>query len=187
MIGNHGPSDLQFLYSLPKHGSYTGDVIELFLDAYHSLRSWNESPQWFRTILLPHLEPPPQGRVPALEASEATGSMSKAGPDLTPTAPPASRPATSAAGHAEVHVTIRYEGDGLPDMALLKKRELLETWVEGQHLGEVTDAGGGGGVMDVFFETQHAEKAVPAVKAKLAEMGWQDCTSVEVEPIDDAN
>ncbi len=189
VIGNCCISDAEILASMPKaRESYTGDVIEMFLDAYHSLRSWSEYPKWFGTILLPHLQPPPQDRVLAVtEAAAATESASDAGRDAAPVAPPASSPSTSAAGHAEVHVTIRYEGDGLPDIALLKKRELLETWVEGTHLGEVTDAGGGGGVLDVFFETQHAEKAVPAVKAKLAEMGWQDCTSVEVEPIDDAN
>ncbi len=41
--------------------------------------------------------------------------------------------------------------------------------------------------MDAFFETLHAEKALPAVDAKLAEMGWQDCTSVDAEPVDDTN
>lgn len=185
VVGNRCISDPQVLASMPKaRESYTGDVIEMFLDAYHSLRPWSEYPKWFRTILLPDLQPPPQDHVPtSTEATTAGGSTSSTEPDVAATA----SPSTSAAGHAEVHVTIHYKGDGLPDMALVKKRELLETWVEGKHLGEVTDAGGGGGVMDVYFETRHAEKAVAAVKAKLTEMGWHDCASVEVEPIDDAN
>jgi hypothetical protein len=63
VIGNHGPSDLRLVASLPKHGSHSGDIIEFFLDAWHSLRSWED--YWFRPILLPHLQPPPQEGVPA--------------------------------------------------------------------------------------------------------------------------
>ena len=182
VIGNHRSSQRSYLGTLPDADAtmYTGEIPEEFLEAYHSLRSWNDfpmAPKWFRAILLPHLQPPSQHGVPAPMGSPTAESA--------PVAKAATHPAP--AGPAQVHVTITYEGNGLPDVALLRKRQSVEAWIEAEGLGEVTDAGGGGGVMDVFVDAANARRTVAALKVKLDEVGRGTRSKIEVEPLEDAS
>jgi hypothetical protein len=180
VIGNHASSKFTYLASLPKahEGSYTGEIFEEFLEAYHSLRSWNDYPMapiWFREILLPHLQPPSQKGAPAPKGSP------------TSEVKPMTEPQPAPSGPAQVHVTITYAGEGLPSVALLRKRRSVEAWIEREHLGEVTDAGGGGGVMDIFVDAPNARKAITAVREKLDKIGWGTCTKIEFETLDESD
>jgi hypothetical protein len=173
VIGNHASSEPAYLATLPRphSGSYTGEIFEHFLDAYHSLRSWNDYPMapiWFRELLLPQLQPPSQIGVPAPEGAPAPDAM-----PMESQLPPA--------GPARLHITITYTGEGLPGVELVRKRRAVEAWIEHRHLGEVTDAGGGGGVMDIYFDAPNAREAMAAVTEKLDELGWATCTKIEIE------
>jgi hypothetical protein len=174
VVENQEPMRRAYLSSLTVTNKvmYTGEIIDGFLDAFHRLRSWYDSPagpRWYRAILVPHLQPPPEC------LTERLPSIGHATPSK-----PAAQHVPS--GPGEVHVTIRYDGEDLPDMESLRKRQSIEEWIESERLGEVTDAGGGGGVMDIYIETTDAPKAVAALRIKLEEIGWRSHSNIEVDP-----
>jgi hypothetical protein len=114
ILGNHAPSKRAYLATLRRANgaTYTGDIAAEFLEAYHSLRSWNDfpmAPVWFRSILLPYLEPPAQIRVPA----PTNGST------VEPTLAEGDRP-SAADCPADVHVTVAV--DGRPDIVPIRSR-----------------------------------------------------------------
>jgi len=168
IIGNAGDDRGVSALHRPRQGtSYVGEVVDDFLEAFHGLQPWDES-EWNPKILLPTLKPPPN-------------RMMRDAPEHQPSrpAPRAPSPIPEAAG--QLHVEILYEGAGLPDVPLLRKRQALEAWIESEGLGEVTDAGGGGGVLDVFIQTKDARRAAAAIEGKLVELGWQDVSSIAFE------
>jgi hypothetical protein len=160
---------------LDKRGtSHTATVARFFLSAYHGLVAWDGlyDPKGYEKLLLPGVKVPPTVRYKKdIEAG------------VPPPPPP--KPAPITAGPAEIHVQILYSGEGLPDTDLLRRRQALEQKLDASGAGEVTDAGAGGGVMDVYFATEDVRRALPIVHAALAEHGFSDDALVEAEPLDE--
>ena len=184
IIGNEGPDRRPYITRLPlppRGSSFTGEIVPQFLEAWSGLRRWDDfpmAPRWFRSILLPHLEPPAQDLARPLVSTQPPDAPSASA------APPSPKP-SPVLGPGEVHVQIRYEGDGFPGVHLLRKRQALEAWIEREKLGEVVDAGGGGGIMDIYVEARDAPKAATAIGSKLEEIGWKGYATVELAPLDE--
>jgi hypothetical protein len=80
---------------------------------------------------------------------------------------------------AEIHITIRYDGAGLPSLAELAARRQLEDALEDEEVGDVVDAGGGMGVMDIYLDVDDVPAALARAKAIVARLGLADRTIVE--------
>jgi hypothetical protein len=161
-----------------KHGSYTVGVLPEFLEAYHGLRPWDEWPMsatWYGDILLPGVPIPPTARY-----TREFPPSGKAPPAAPPEPPP---PVTE--GPAEIHVQILYPGNDLPTVDQLHTRQELERRLEAEGAGEVTDAGGGEGVMDVYLETDDVQRSMPIVERLVAELGIVSDTLIEAGPVDE--
>jgi hypothetical protein len=65
----------------------------------------------------------------------------------------------------EIHLQMKLSGDGFPTPDELDLRYELEDWIEETGIGIVLEAGGGGGVMDIFVEP-----AAPDTHEQLARM-----------------
>jgi hypothetical protein len=77
----------------------------------------------------------------------------------------------------------------MPSIELLHRRQAVERALEEAGAGEVTDAGGGGGVMDIYLQTDSVRRAAPLVKAALLAAGFEEGVAITVEcpaPEDDA-
>lgn len=81
---------------------------------------------------------------------------------------------------AEIHIQIRYDGDGFPSSNELHTRYALEDAIDQAGIGEIVDAGGGMGVMDIFVEVADPSAAQPAVTAIVARVGLADRATVRV-------
>jgi hypothetical protein len=79
----------------------------------------------------------------------------------------------------EIHITIRYDGAGLPSLAELAARRQLEDALEDEEVGDVVDAGGGMGVMDIYLDVDDVPAALARAKAIVARLGLADRTIVE--------
>jgi hypothetical protein len=79
----------------------------------------------------------------------------------------------------EIHIQIKLAGDGFPSPDELDLRHELEDWLEDNGLGIVLDAGGGGGVMDIFFE-QSLPDAKEQVEALMNQRGLSEIVTVRV-------
>jgi hypothetical protein len=79
----------------------------------------------------------------------------------------------------EIHVQVRI-AERFPSRKELASRRALEAAL--CEIGEVTDAGAGGGVMDVWFRVDAADVAVPRVDEILARLDLADRTTVTVKP-----
>ena len=60
------------------------------------------------------------------------------------------KPGPEKEGPGEIHITIRYPGDDIPSIELVRRRNALEKQLEKRGAGEVSESGGGEGVMDVY-------------------------------------
>ncbi len=80
----------------------------------------------------------------------------------------------------EIHIEIRCEGDGFPTPQELAKRHELEEALEAAEIGDVVDAGGGEGVMDVFVEVDDANAAVAMARSIVKKLGLADRATVQV-------
>jgi hypothetical protein len=65
---------------------------------------------------------------------------------------------------AIIEIQIKLQGDGFPTPEELEVRHKLEDTIEERNIGEVVDAGGGGGVMDVGVEVEDGEKAMNEIQ-----------------------
>ncbi|MFO0587427.1 MAG: hypothetical protein U0441_07805 [Polyangiaceae bacterium] len=166
-----------------KGSSYTANTSRLFFDAYYGLAPWDmmaATPRFFEKLLRPGVPIPPTVRYKKDFERESAAA--------TTTGDAGSSVATEDAiteGRGQIHIEIKYEGDGLPSIPLLKRREAIEQALESAGIGEITDAGGGGGVMDIYLETQDVARALPVVHAAIQEAGFTEATRVEVQPLDD--
>ena len=82
----------------------------------------------------------------------------------------------------EIHITIRYDGAGLPSQAELATRHQLEDALEDEEVGEVVDAGGGMGVMDIYLDVDDVPAALARAKVIVARLGLAARTVVEEAP-----
>lgn len=152
--------------------SFTASMARTLLSAYHGLLAWDmmADAKYLEWRLLPGVKVPPTVRYKKdFEAVKKTDALKKA--------------AEITEGPAEIHVQIVYPGDGFPSVDLLHRRQELEKRLNASGAGEVTDAGAGGGVMDVFFASEDLKRALPLVKQALADLGFEDDALIEVEPL----
>jgi hypothetical protein len=163
-----------------KGRSYTSNFSECLLNAYYGLRPWDEmkDPYSYKSTLLPGVPVPPTVRYERDFAKDAAASAAQAS---TAEAEP---PVTE--GPAEIHIEIKYPGNALPSIDLLHRRQALEDALEASGAGEVTDAGGGGGVMDVYLETKDVRRALPLVEAAVRAHGFAADARIETSAPDDA-
>jgi hypothetical protein len=81
---------------------------------------------------------------------------------------------------AEIHIQIRCTGTGFPSADELNQRYQLEDAIDEAGIGQIVDAGGGMGVMDVFVEVADPTAAQPAVTAIVERVGLADRATVRV-------
>lgn len=159
-----------------KGASHTDDMLEEFLQAYFGLDPWDGMyrPDYFERKLIPGRPvpptvrykrdfPPPGGEAPAAP-SEAHASVIE--------------------GPAEIHIQILYPGNDLPTPDQLHRRQELERRLEAEGAGEVTDAGGGEGIMDVYLETDDVKRAMPIVEHIVSELDLAADTLIETGPFE---
>jgi hypothetical protein len=79
----------------------------------------------------------------------------------------------------EIHIQISCDGDGFPSTSELAKRHELEDALAKAEVGEVVDAGGGMGVMDIYLDVDDVTTAVSKAKAIVERLGLADRTTVE--------
>jgi len=167
-------------HAIPSDGrgtSHTSDIIEDFLEAYHGLTPWDGmyEPDYFQKKLIPGVPVPPTVRYKRDFAPSAQSA---------PTAQPEPAPQVTE-GPAEIHIAILYPGKGLPTGEQLHKRQELERRLEEENAGEITDAGGGEGVMDIYLETDDVQRAMPIVERLVSELGLAADTLIEAGPVDE--
>ncbi len=78
----------------------------------------------------------------------------------------------------EIHIQIDCDGEGLPTAHELAMRRALEAALETAEVGEVVDAGGGMGVMDIYLDVDDAETALSRATSIVKELGLADRTTV---------
>lgn len=153
--------------------SYTASMSRHLFNAYYGLLPWDgmHDPRCYEKMLLPGVPVPPTVRYKRDFEKEAAAAAASA-----PTTNPAP-PVTD--GPAEIHIEIKYPGEGLPSIELLHRRQALERSLAEAGAGEVTDAGGGGGVMDVYLQTSDVRRALPLVRAAVRAAGFEKDTTIE--------
>lgn len=159
-----------------KGRSYTAGMSRFLLSAYHGLRPWDEmhDPRYYEKALLPGVSVPPTVRYKRdfeKEAAAAPAPSSAAEPPV-------------ADGPAVIHIEIKYPGDALPSIPLLHRRQALERALEEAGAGEVTDAGAGGGVMDIYLDTKDVRHAMPLVRDAVKQAGFEQDATIETLPSD---
>lgn len=160
---------------LDKKGvSHTAAVARSLLSAYNGLLPWDGlfDPQGYAKLLLPGVQVPPTVRYKADVFTTAQSART-------------TMPAPVTEGPAEIHIQILYPGEGPPDTELLRRRQALERALEALGAGEVTDAGGGGGVMDVYITTDEVRRAIPIVERAISDLGFTEDTLIETGPPDE--
>ena len=84
----------------------------------------------------------------------------------------------------EIHIEIRCGGDGFPSPDELAMRHAFEDAIADADVGEVVDAGGGMGVMDVYVEVEDVASALSEAKAIVKRLGLEDRATVEAVSTD---
>lgn len=178
VIGQKEPSYPSELLDM-KGVSYTASMSRGFFSAYYGLTPWDRmaDPRYYEGLLLPGVPVPPTVRYKRDFEQEAPVTRQNV-PAQTDAEP------TVTEGPGEVHIEIKYPGEELPTIELLKRRESIEHALESAGVGEVTNAGGGGGVMDIYLETQDVARALPAARAAIQEAGFEGASRIEVKPLD---
>lgn len=181
VIGYREPAYPEAMLDRKGHSSTSPATVWLF-EAYYGLRPWDGMavPNWYGKKLLPGVPVPPTVRYKRDFERDAAAAAAAAA--NTP-APPDAPELLMTEGPCVIHIEITYEGEGLPSIPLLKRRQAIETGLESAGVGNVTDAGGGGGVMDIFLETNDVARAMPFVLAAVKEAGFENDARIETEPI----
>jgi len=171
-----------------KGTSYTGNMSKWFFDAYYGLVPWDgmHDPRYYEKMLLPGVPVPPTVRYKRDFEMAAAAQAAAAATTSTATATENTGPAITE-GPGVIHIEIKYEGEGLPTMELLHRRQAIEDGLESAGAGTVTDAGGGGGMMDIYLESKDVARALPFVHAAIKEAGFEKDARIEVEPISDGD
>lgn len=79
----------------------------------------------------------------------------------------------------QVHIQIKVKGSGMPSPADLELRHAVEDEIAKRKLGRVVDAGGGRGVMDVYF-TAKSSNALATTERLLKDLGLSRVAKVRV-------
>jgi len=173
IIGNESPT---YPFAIPRDdepGSscHTAIAAPRLLEFLHGIRKlppdWKPSLQ--EQLLLPGMRMPPGWKDGAIGA-EASG-----GPRASTAA------ANPPEGPGELHVAILYEGNGMPTVEDLRLRQEAERRLG--EIGEVTEAGAGGGIMDIYVQVDSGRRALARTALILRELGVTDRSETEVRPI----
>lgn len=78
----------------------------------------------------------------------------------------------------EIHIQMRLRGQGFPSPDELQLRYELEDALEDQGVGEVVEAGAGGGVMDIFLEVEDSNLAMLAARRMVEAQGLKEITTL---------
>lgn len=164
--------------------SYTASASRGLFEAFYGIRPWDEMaiPRWYDQMLLPGVPVPSTARYKRDFDQHAPSGSATATTDSTKV--PDSKPCITE-GPGVIHIEIKYPGEGLPPIPLLKRRQAIEEGLESAGAGTVIDAGGGGGVMDVYLETVDVAHALPFVREAVNAAGFHDEARIEVEPPSD--
>ncbi len=165
-----------------KATSYTANMSRWLFDAYYGLCAWDQmkDPRFFEKVLLPGVPVPPTVRYRRdFEKDAALAAAAAAAPIESAPEPPITD------GPAEIHIEIKYPGEDLPSVELLHRRQALERTLEGAGAGEVTEAGGGGGVMDIYLRTEDVRRATPVVMNAIKDAGFEHDAKIEVTALSD--
>jgi hypothetical protein len=84
-------------------------------------------------------------------------------------------------GPGELHVSILCDGDGLPTVDDLRLRQEAERRLG--ELGEVTEAGAGHSIMDIYVQVESGRRALARTALILRELGVTDRCATEVRAI----
>ncbi len=157
---------------------YEAKAVPALFEAVYGMRPWDEPvvPGTYEEMLLPHLPVPPK-------MARTRADFDRVAAEMAATAAAAPPRAPLPEGGGVIHIEIKYEGDDLPTIHLLRRRQAIENGLESAGVGEVTDAGGGEGVMDIFLETKDVAHAMPFVLAAVKEAGFENDARIETEPI----
>ena len=165
--------------------SHTAGVTPNLFEAYFGLRPWDEmhDPRWYEKVLLPGVPVPSTVRYRRDFESDTTVHS------VTVAAAPNHGDGSPAVmtGPAEVHIEIRYPGTDLPSLDLLHRRQELERALESAGAGEVTDAGAGGGILDIFLMTPDVQTSMPLIRSAVKAAGFEKDAKIEANALDDAN
>jgi hypothetical protein len=82
----------------------------------------------------------------------------------------------------EIHIQIHCDGDGFPSSSELAVRHAVEDALGDAEVGEVVDAGGGMGVMDIYLAVDDVASAVSKAKAIVKRLGLEARATVEPVP-----
>jgi hypothetical protein len=180
VIGSRTPCYPAAMLDTKGHSS-VGMLTQMLFEAYYGLRPWDEGwdPKDYEKRLLPGVPVPPTVRYKKDFEKDAAASASSH-------VPPADAEPPVTDGPAEIHIEIKYPDNALPSIDLLHRRQALEDALEASGAGEVTDAGGGGGVMDIFLETKDVRRALPLVEAAVRAHGFADDAHIETSAPEDA-
>jgi hypothetical protein len=83
---------------------------------------------------------------------------------------------------SEIHIEIKCDGDGFPSSAELAKRHAVEDALAEADIGEVVDAGGGMGVMDIYVDVKDVAVAMAKTKEIVKRLGLESRTKIEPVP-----
>lgn len=83
---------------------------------------------------------------------------------------------------SEIHIEIKCDGDGFPSSAELAKRNALEDALAEADVGEVVDAGGGMGVMDIYIDVKDVSVAMAKTKEIVVRLGLESRTTIQAVP-----
>jgi hypothetical protein len=80
---------------------------------------------------------------------------------------------------SEIHIEIKCDGDGFPSSAELAKRHAVEDALAEADVGEVVDAGGGMGVMDIYIDVKDVAAAMAKTQEIVKRLGLEGRTRIE--------
>lgn len=165
-----------------KGRSYVAALTRSLFNAYYGLEAWDQmaDPHFFEKMMLPGVPVPPTVRYKRDFANDAV--RLGAPPPPAPTEDAAAPPVTD--GPAVIHIEIRYAGEALPSVELLHRRQALERALEAAGAGTVTDAGGGGGVMDIYLETEDVRVAMLVAKEMLEQSGFGKDAKIDASAVE---
>lgn len=74
----------------------------------------------------------------------------------------------------EIHIQIKCAGDGFPSSEELASRHALEDALLEAEVGEIVDAGGGMGVMDVYLDVEDVAAAMATATEIVKRLGLEN-------------
>lgn len=163
----------------PAPRRYEAKAIPALFEAVYGLRPWDEPAVTgsYEEMLIPGMPVPKMARMRA-DFDQRAAELQAAAATFSPRPP-------LPEGGGVIHIEIPYEGDDLPNIHLVRRREAIERGLESAGAGEVIDAGGGEGIMDIWLETPNVEHAMPFVLAAVKEAGFAETARIEVDPGDE--